>query len=479
MSKSVSIIVAVCVGLALGVGGLWFALDAGYISVGSDPAIETEALATGSAVVKRHEAAEGKKILYWTAPMDPNYISETPGKSPMGMDLIPVYEDSTVSVAPGTVIIDPVTVQNIGVRTATVERRPLERVIRTVGRVEYDEKRVAYVHSKVEGWIEKLYVNYTGAEVKADDMLLAIYSPALVSAQEEYLLSRRYSESIQGVGRQSISELSRRRLELWDVPAHQIRELEKTGKVMKTLHIHSPATGVVVEKHAVEGMFIKPGMKLYTIADMSKVWVYADVYENEIPWVSIGSEVEMTLASQPGRVFKGTVAFIYPFMEGKSRTNKVRLEFDNPALAIKPDMYANVTLRSGSGRIGIGVPKEAVLLSGERSLVMLKRAAGKFTPVEVVLGVESDDYYEVTAGIEAGDVVVTSAHFLIDAESRLKEAVSKMLEVRSGSGESTENKEGNESEKKHKPMQPDKEKSKTMDSMKMDSMKMDHNSMQH
>ncbi|MFQ5736663.1 MAG: efflux RND transporter periplasmic adaptor subunit, partial [Thermodesulfobacteriota bacterium] len=381
-------------------------------------------------------APKEKKIIYWRAPMNPNYISDKPGKSPMGMDLVPVYEGEE-GAEPGTVKIDPVTVQNIGVRTGRVKRMALARDIRTVGRVDYDEKRVTHVNTKIEGWVEKLYIDFTGQKVKKNDILLEIYSPKLVSTQEEYLLAKGFSagdmddvkeRTVPGAG--SVLETARRRLELLDVPAHQIRELNETGRIMKTLHIHSPVAGVVVNKNVFEGMFVKPGISLYTIADISKVWVYADVYEYEMPWIKAGQEAEITFAAYPGKVFRGKVSFVYPFMEPKTRTVKVRLEVDNTSRMLKPDMYADVTLRSSVGRSALAVPTEAVILSGERSLVILARGNGKFTPREVTLGVEADGHYEVVKGLSDGDEVVTSAHFLIDSESRLREAVTKMLDVK-------------------------------------------------
>ena len=419
MSKSALVIVAVIVGIIAGGGAVYLA---------KKPSAPQTGVTSAQAPAER----KAGKILYWKAPMDPNYISEKPGKSPMGMDLIPVYEGEDDGVEPGTVKIDPVIVQNIGVRTAEVKRMALTRSIRTIGRVDYDEKKVYHVNTKVDGWVEKLYVNVTGEHVKKDDILLGMYSPKLVSAQEEYLLAREYGDIMAGVGRSSILELSRRRLELWDVPAHQIKELEDKGVVLKTLHIHSPAAGIVVEKSVVEGMYIKPGMTLYTIADISRVWVYADIYEYEVPWVKVGQEAEMTLVSYPGRVFKGKVTFIYPFMVAKTRTNKVRLEFDNPGFELKPDMYANVTLSSVISKSAVAVPAEAIIRSGERNVVVVARGGGKFSPRPVTLGVEAEGYYEVRDGLEEGEVVVTSAQFLIDSESRLKEAITKMLEARKG-----------------------------------------------
>lgn len=377
---------------------------------------------------------KGKKIIYWQAPMNPSYVSDRPGKSPMGMDLIPVYEGEESSGEPGTVLIDPVTVQSIGVRTARVKKRKLEKLLRTVGRVDYDEKRVYHIHTKLEGWVEKLYFDFTGEKVKKDDILLEFYSPKLISAEEEFLLAKKLAGSVKEVGRASLLELSRRRLELWDVPPHQIKEIEETGKVKRTLHIHSPVTGVVVEKGIVEGMFVKPGYTLYTIADLSKVWVYGDIYEYELPWIKVGQKAEMELAAYPGEVFSGRVSFIYPFLDEKTRTNRVRVVFDNADGKLKPGMYAEIRFKSVVSADTLAVPKEAVLLSGERSLVILSRGGGKFTPREVTLGVETDDFYQVLSGLKEGDIVVTSAHFLIDSESRLKEAITKMLELKKKAG---------------------------------------------
>jgi multidrug efflux pump subunit AcrA (membrane-fusion protein) len=415
MSKSVSVIVAVILGIIVGGGGVYFLKFPSGVQTGVETTVQRD-----------------KKILYWKAPMDPNYISDEPGKSPMGMDLIPVYEGADDGAEPGTVSIDPVIAQNIGVRTAEVKRMTLTKSLRTIGRVDYDEKRVYHVNTKVDGWIEKLYVDYTGQEVGKGDRLLEIYSPKLVAAQEEYLLARQYGETISGVGRDSISGLSRRRLELWDVPEAQIKELEERGTVTRTLRIDSPVTGIVTKKSIQEGMYVKPGMLLYTIADISRVWVYADIYEYEIPWIKVGQKAEMTLVSYPGKVFKGKVTFIYPFMEAKTRTNKVRLEFANPGFKLKPDMYANVTLYSVVSRSAVAVPAEAVIRSGERNIVLVARGGGKFSPRPVTLGVEAGGYYEVRAGLEEGDEVVISAQFLIDSESRLKEAITKMLEVKKG-----------------------------------------------
>ncbi len=443
MNKNISIAAAVMLGILIGVAGPYFLSEKSSIEAPVEGALE----ATSS--------PNERKVKYWQAPMDPTYIRFEPGQSPMGMDLISIYEvddaDATDKEA-GTVKIDPITVQTIGVRTHAVERMELERELRTIGRVDYDETRVHNVHTKVEGWIEKLYIDTTGQEVKKNDYLLEIYSPTLVSAQEEYLLSLKHKGKINEVGRESISDLSRRRLELWDVPAHQIEELETQGIVKRTLHIHSPATGIIIDKPVTEGMYTKPGTRLYTIADISKVWVYVDIYEYELPWIKKGQLAEMTLASYPGKIFKGEITFIYPFMESKTRTNKVRLEFDNTRGELKPDMYANVTLKSVISKDAIAVPTEAVIKSGGRNIVIISKGGGTFAPRAVTVGAEGraptgsgltgsahadGNYYEIIEGLSEGEIVVTSAHFLIDSESRLKEAIGKMLEAKSSERKDT------------------------------------------
>ena len=428
MNKGLVILLVFALVAVAGIGGYWFS--------------DREKAAEGNAKTHKTENKVEKKIKYWVAPMDPAYIRNAPGKSPMGMDLIPVYEEEDKNIAKGTVAIDPVTVQNMGVRTAFVERRGLTRKIRTVGVVAYDEKRVTQVQSKVEGWIEKLYIDFTGQFVKKDDILLDLYSPQLVSSQEEYLAALEFSDKMKGSpypdiagGADSLVQSARKRLDYLDVPTHQIREITESRKVMKSLHIHSQSKGIVINKHIQEGAYVKPGMPLYTLADISRVWVHADIYEYELPWVKKGQEVTMTLSYYPGRIFKGKVAYIYPYLEAKSRTVKIRLDFDNRNWDLKPDMYSNVVIDSLIADDPVAVPSEAVIRSGERNVVITSIGGGKFLPKDVRLGVESGDgYYEVLHGLEEGEKVVTSAHFLIDSESRLKEAIGKMLDVKEPTG---------------------------------------------
>lgn len=377
----------------------------------------------------------GKKIAYYQSPMDPTYISEKPGKDTMGMDMVPVYEGEELPA--GGVRIDPATVQNIGVRSEMIAKRVLKRDIRAVGRVTYDEKKVAYINTKIGGWIEKLYVDYEGQDVKKDDPLLEIYSPELVSTQEEYLLAREYNEKMKASNIDEISkrsssllESAKKRLEYWDVPQKHIEELEQAGKVRKTLMIHSPATGVIIRKSALEGQYTKPGENLYRIADLSTVWVYADIYEYELPWVKVGQSADMTLSYLPGKTFRGKITYIYPYLESKTRTIKVRLEFDNANGDLKPDMYTEVKINTAPSQAVVSVPKEAIIHSGRREVMIIDKGKGLFEPRNVLIGMETKDFYEILHGAKEGELVVTSAQFLIDSESKLTEAISKMLKAK-------------------------------------------------
>ena len=378
-----------------------------------------------------------RQVLFYRNPMNPEITSPLPAKDEMGMDYIPVYaEDDTGADEPaGTVKIDPVTAQNIGVRTAVAKKQALSRNIRTVGRVDYNEELITRLHPKTEGWIEKLFIDKTGEQVRKDTILLGIYSPQLVSSQQEYLLALKGLETLKDSafedirrGAEEMVSTSRERLELLDVPEHQIKELEQELKIKKTLHIHSPFTGVVLKVGAREGQYVTPQTELYMLADLSKLWVIADIYEDELPWVRIGDGVEIQLAGIPGRTFTGRLTYIYPYADSKTRTVKVRLEFDNPDLLLKPDMFANVTIQTQSQEDAVVIPSEAVVRSGMREQVFVARGEGKFEPREVKLGVGSGGMVQILEGITAGEEVVTSSQFLIDSESKLREATAKMLE---------------------------------------------------
>jgi Cu(I)/Ag(I) efflux system membrane fusion protein len=356
----------------------------------------------------------------------------------MGMDYIPVYADDEQDSAPaGTVRIDPVTVQNIGVRTALAERRSMSHLIQTVGRIGYDEKRLYELHPKTEGWVEQLFIDTTGAPVEKETILLSFYSPQLVSTQQEYVLALKNLETLQASGfedvRRGAEELvatTLERLRLLDVPEHQIRNLAETLEVKKNLHIHSPAKGIVTSIGARQGQYVTPQTKLYTIADLSKVWVYIDIYEDELPWVAVGDKATIDVAALPGQRFEGLLSYIYPYAESKTRTIKVRMVFDNPGGLLKPDMFANVVIETSALPDAIVIPSEAIVRSGSREQVFVQRAPGKFEPRDVNIGVSSKGWTEVKSGIEAGEKIVISAQFLIDSESKLREAASKMRETR-------------------------------------------------
>jgi Cu(I)/Ag(I) efflux system membrane fusion protein/cobalt-zinc-cadmium efflux system membrane fusion protein len=370
-----------------------------------------------------------RKIAYWRAPMNPTEIYDKPGKSAMGMDLVPVYEDELVGGV--EVSVDPVTQQNMGIRTAVVKTEPLVFTIRTYGHITADETLTTQINSKTSGWIEKLYIDFTGKFVAEGEPLYEIYSPELLAAQEEYLVAYQNMQRLTGRDNERLLTSARRRLENFDIAAGEIELIEKSGRVKKTLTVRSPASGFVIQRTAEEGGYVKEGTMLFRIADLSRVWVEAHIYEYEFSWVSEGQEAEMTLPYQPGKVFSGRVSYVYPYLQPRTRDVVVRLEFENPQLALKPDMYVDVRIKSSFGREGLVIPSEAVIRSGERNVVFVTRDDHKFTPRDVTLGLPVDGgKIQILTGLAAGETVVTSGQFLLDSESKLKEAVQKMLEAK-------------------------------------------------
>lgn len=331
--------------------------------------------------------------------------------------------------ASGLFTVSPERQQLIGVQFSEVAYRDLEKKIRTVGRVELDQRKIAEVHPKVSGWIEKVFVDYQWQHVRTGDPLFTLYSPELVAAQEEYLLALKAQQELDGnpslraaAGARSLLDDARTRLQRWDVTAEQIAELDRTREVKRALTVYSPIAGHVVERNAYPQLRVTPDTKLYTIADHTSVWVHGDLYENEMAWVRLGQLARMTLAALPNRAFTGRVAFIWPHLDMMTRTLKVRLEFPNPDLTLKPEMYADIELRIPLGR-RLAVPKTAVLPTGERNLVFLDRGEGRMEIRAVELGAETQEFYEVVRGLKARERVVTAAHFLIDAESQVQGAI--------------------------------------------------------
>ena len=348
----------------------------------------------------------------------------------------------------GTVNVSPEKQQLVGIRTARAEVRSLVKKIRTVGIVTSDETKVAQVFTKVEGWIEKLFVNYTGKLVEKGQPLFTLYSPDLIATQDEYLLALQAKESLASsslqeirAGSASLLETTRRRLSLWDISDEQIAELQKSRQPKKTLTFFSPSSGFVIKKDAVQGMKVMPDKELYTITDLSVVWVNADIYEFDLPYVRVGQRATITLSYFPNRPFTGRVSWISPVLDEKTRTIKVRLEFSNPDFSLKPEMYANVEINVDAGK-GVAVPDEAVLDSGLRKVVFLDKGEGRFEPREVKLGGKFDSYYEVLSGLSPGERILASASFLLDSESRLKEAMGAMAGMPGMEKEGTQGKDG-------------------------------------
>lgn len=362
----------------------------------------------------------------YTCSMHPQVIEDAPGSCPIcGMDLVPVAPR-----APGanTVSIDPAIVQNMGVRTQLVARQTVFRHLRTVGEVEVGEDEISVVNLRYSGWIERIRVDRTGDPVKAGQTLIEVYSPELVAAQEELLLAVR----TQGV-ESRLAQSARRKLELWDLSAKDIDGVLKSGEVQRTFAVRAPRSGFVLHKNVVEGGRVNAGQDLYRIGNLQRIWVTAEVYEFDAPWVAIDQPAQMELSFQQGKVLEGKVSYIYPTLNRESRTLTVRLEFDNPGIALKPGMFATVHIQYQRQDDVLAIPTEAILHSGRRELVFVDQGNGHFEPREITTGLVGDRHVtEVVSGLHEGERVVASGQFLIDSESQLQEAISKLLARRAG-----------------------------------------------
>lgn len=352
------------------------------------------------------------KPQYWVAPMDANYTSDKPGKSPMGMDLIPVYEDGTSGSdsGPGTIKISPEVVNNLGVRTAKAQNRPLNLQISTVGYVQYDEDQIVNIHPRVEGWVETLYVKAVGDPVVKGQAMYALYSPQLVNAQEEFLLAleRKNTRMIQG---------ARDRLTSLKFPAEGIKRLNREKKVVQTVTFYAPQSGVIDNLNIREGSFVKPGTTMLSIGKLDQVWVEAEVFERQAADVAVGIPVTMSLAYMPGKKWRGKVDYVYPTVNAKTRTIKVRLRFDNKSEVLKPNMFAQVNIHVPSTQDSLLIPKEAVIRLGNSQRVVLALGEGRYKSINVEVGRYDVDSAEILSGLTPGDEVVSSAQFLLDSES--------------------------------------------------------------
>jgi multidrug efflux pump subunit AcrA (membrane-fusion protein)/rubrerythrin len=367
-----------------------------------------------------------RKIKFYKSTMNPGETSPTRAKDSMGMDMVPVYEDTGAAANPSVIAVDAATRQKMNLRTALVQRGPLRRTIRTVGTIDYNETTLVDVTTKFKGWIEKLDVDATGQLVHRGDTLFEIYSPELYSAEVEFLLALN-AGSTNDPGVAALRQTAANKLRFFDVPEAQIAELEKTRTAQKTLPVVAPASGFVIEKNVVQGQMVDAGMKLYRIADLGIVWVIAQIYEQDLPFVQLGQEALVKVASLPDREFRGRVTFIYPNVDEKTRTARVRLEFENPGYYLKPGMFVSAQLQSEIEPSAVLVPDSAVLRSGSKNTVFVDEDDGHFSPRDVVLGVEAEnDFYQVISGLKAGERIVTSGQFLLDSESQLREAIAKM-----------------------------------------------------
>ena len=365
-------------------------------------------------------ASSHRKVLYWTSPHDPSRRFDHPGKDAMGMDLVPVYEGKQVAKAP---LIEP-EIQESEFTTASVEKGPLVRTLRTVSTVDYAESRIGEVTLKVDAWLEKLYVDYEGQSVQKGNRLFDVYSPDLLAAMQDLMIAARYVQTASPTLRQETERNLQdvhRRLRFWDVSAEQLAGIEKSRTVPRTVSFASPFSGIVIDKQAFEGKFVPAGDLLYRIADISKVWVYVYVYQDEIHCVYEGQPATLTVPELPGRSFSGKVVYIYPYLEPKIRAVKVRLEFENPDLALKPDMFVHVDLAPHEMGDGLKIPKRVVLDTGRRQLVYVVKPDHTFEPREIITGMSLDGgMVELLSGLQEGETVVASSQFLLDSESRLR-----------------------------------------------------------
>ncbi len=445
------VIITAVVSILLGLGAGWLVFHPGIKGDGSkerkilyyrdpmNPQITSPTQKKSSdgmdfvAVYAEQSGGSGeKKIAYYKDPMHPWYTSDKPGKAPdCGMDLVPAYEGESDTKG---IKIDPVTVQNIGVKTEIAENRKLNKTIRATGKVDYDETKVYSVTTKIMGYVERLYVDYTGKTVRKGEVLMDLYSPELVTTQQEYLQAIRYQKELEKSsieearkGADDLVQSAKRRLLYWDIPESEIKALEERGTPKKTMTIVSPVDGIVMEKMVIKGQNVMSGMTLYKIVDLSTVWILADVYQYELPWLKVGQPADIELSYLPGKQFSGTVSYIYPYLSMESKTVKVRIQVTNTSnIEFKPEMYATVKLSSPLAINAVTVSDQAIIRTGERNIIVVALGGGYFDPRDVTLGVTADGYTQILDGIRAGENIVTSSQFLIDSESNLKAAINLM-----------------------------------------------------
>ena len=384
-----------------------------------------------------------REILFYRNPMDPTITSPVPRKDNMGKDYVPVYADEAQSAATdgAVVTINPAVQQNMNVITERVTRRDISHRIRTVGYLDYDQEKMVSVTTKFPGFIEKTYVNYIGQPVRKGAPLFEIYAPELVQTEQELLSALRYATSLGAAPEETrqraeaLLEAARLRLSYWDVSDEQVRRLEETGEVFRTLQVTAPGGGVVMKRMpGLEGMAVRPGMELLHIADLSDLWLTVEIFEDQLPWLDVGSTATITMTYFPGKTFHGRVRYIEPEVAQKTRTIQLTLEVPNRGSRLRVGMYATVVFEPVAAKDAIAVPSEAVLRTGERNVVIVALGDGRFAPREVRLGPQGEGFVQILEGLSDGEEIVTSAQFLIDSESNLREAIQKMIAAKRAGG---------------------------------------------
>jgi Cu(I)/Ag(I) efflux system membrane fusion protein len=425
--KTSNLILALIVLAGVGAGSFW--LGTRSHQAGGDASVAAAGPASAASAVKK------PKLLYYRNPMGLPDTSPTPKKDQMGMDYIPVYEGEEEGADKGganQIRISTEKIQKLGVKTEAAAVRALGKTVRAAGRVEPDERRVFAIAPKFEGYVERLHVNVTGQPVGRGQPLFEVYSPELVSAQREYAIAAQGVNAMESAGAEAqsgmkqLAESSLARLRNWDMSPEQVAALVKTGEAKRTITFRSPASGIVTEKKALQGMRFMPGEMLYQVTDLSSVWVIADVFEQDIALVKNGSKASLSINAYPGKTFEGRITYVYPTLKAETRTIPVRIELANPGQLLKPAMFAQVEIQSGARAAVLTVPDSAVLDSGTRRIVLVQVKEGRFEPREVKTGASSDNYIEIREGVKEGEQVVVAANFLIDAESNLKAAIGGM-----------------------------------------------------
>jgi Cu(I)/Ag(I) efflux system membrane fusion protein len=376
----------------------------------------------------KNDSGKGK-VAYWQAPMNPMEIYDDPGKSKMGMDLVPVYEDSIIGGV--DIKINPIVEQNMGLKIEKVQKGPLQHTIKTYGHITFDETRMGIISQKTGGWIEKLYADYTGLFIKKGQPLYEIYSPSLLSSQEEYLSAFRNYQRSKSPLNEEILMSAKKRISYFDIDDREIQAIEESGKVKKAIIVRSPFSGIITHKNITEGEYSKAGESLFKISDLSHVWVEAHIFEYEQNLVSLDQQVELTLSYDPGKVYKGKIFYIFPYLQEKTRDIIIRIDFENQNNELKPNMFARIKIKTDLIADGISIPSEAVIHSGEKKIVFVTRGGGKYRPEEIQTGVYLENgQVQVLSGLENGEHVVVSGQFLLDSESKLKEAIQKMIRAK-------------------------------------------------